>query len=78
MVDKNYRFWLKKKRKELGLTQETVAEKIGISRSYLSDIENGRTFPSGRMMLRINEVLPIFLFNNDVKRDFKEEIKWQN
>ncbi|WP_432741281.1 hypothetical protein [Staphylococcus equorum] len=32
-------------------------------------MENGRTFPSGRMMLRINEVLPIFLFINDAERD---------
>lgn len=75
--NERYRFLLKSKRKELNLTQYQVSEKIKISRSYYSDIENGRTFPSGKMMLRINEVLPIFLFINDAKRDFKEEIKWQ-
>ncbi|HBY82654.1 helix-turn-helix transcriptional regulator [Staphylococcus sp.] len=73
--NERYRFLLKSKRKELNLTQYQVSEKIKISRSYYSDIENGRTFPSGKMMLRINEVLPIFLFINDAKRDFKEEIK---
>ncbi|MEB8335255.1 helix-turn-helix domain-containing protein [Staphylococcus saprophyticus] len=73
--NERYRFLLKSKRKELNLTQYQVSEKIKISRSYYSDIENGRTFPSGKMMLRINEVLPIFLFINDAKRDFKEVTK---
>ncbi|MDW3954639.1 helix-turn-helix transcriptional regulator [Staphylococcus saprophyticus] len=73
--NERYRFLLKSKRKELNLTQYQVSEKIKISRSYYSDIENGRTFPSGKMMLRINEVLPIFLFINDAKRDFKEATK---
>lgn len=75
--NERYRFLLKSKRKELNLTQYQVSEKIKISRSYYSDIENGRTFPSGKMMLRINEVLPIFLFINDAERDFKEVKKWQ-
>lgn len=75
--NERYRFLLKSKRKELNLTQYQVSEKIKISRSYYSDIENGRTFPSGKMMLRINEVLPIFLFINDAKRDFNEVAKWQ-
>ena len=73
--NERYRFLLKSKRKELNLTQYQVSEKIKISRSYYSDIENGRTFPSGKMMLRINEVLPVFLFINDAKRDFKEVTK---
>ena len=73
--NERYRFLLKSKRKELNLTQYQVSEKIKISRSYYSDIENGRTFHSGKMMLRINEVLPIFLFINDAKRDFKEVTK---
>lgn len=75
--NERYRFLLKSKRKKLNLTQYEVSTKIKISRSYYSDIENGRTFPSGRMMLRINEVLPIFLFINDAERDLKEETKWQ-
>ncbi|MGW7973671.1 helix-turn-helix domain-containing protein [Staphylococcus xylosus] len=73
--NERYRFLLKSKRKELNLTQYQVSEKIKISRSYYSDIENGWTFPSGKMMLRINEVLPIFLFVNDAKRDIKEGVK---
>ena len=31
-----------KRRKELGLTQEQVAEKVGVSKSEISKIENGR------------------------------------
>lgn len=33
---------IKQSRKELGLTQQEFAKKLGISRSNLSDIENGR------------------------------------
>ncbi len=59
---------LKEERRKKGWTQKEAAEKIGISRSYLSDIENGRTLPSGRLFLGINEVLPIFLLTNDADR----------
>lgn len=65
----HYSNLVKKKRKELKMTQEEVARKIGISRSYLSDIENGKSFPSGRVLLKINNVIPIFLSVNDVYRD---------
>ena len=33
---------LKQYRKDHGLTQNQFSEKIGISRSYLADLENGR------------------------------------
>ncbi|WMM11536.1 helix-turn-helix transcriptional regulator [Staphylococcus simulans] len=67
----HYSNLVKKKRKELKMTQEEVARKVGISRSYLSDIENGKAFPSGRVLLKINNVIPIFLSVNDVNRDLK-------
>ncbi|WP_342760485.1 helix-turn-helix transcriptional regulator [Staphylococcus haemolyticus] len=35
--------------------------KVGVSRSYISDIENGRLIPSGKIILKINQILPIFL-----------------
>ena len=34
-------FALKSRREELGLTQEDLAEKAGIHRTYLSDVERG-------------------------------------
>lgn len=37
---------IKKKREELGISQKELAEKAGISQSFLCDIENGRCKPS--------------------------------
>lgn len=73
----DYNLMLKKKRKSLKLTQEEMADKIGISRSYYGDIETGRTIPSGKVFLKINEITSIFLLNDDVgKKTFhKEELK---
>ncbi|RQN00308.1 transcriptional regulator [Staphylococcus pettenkoferi] len=71
-VDRSYRIDLKRKRLSLKLTQQEVALKVGISRSFYSDIENGNSFPSGRMLLRINEVLPIFLSISDADSENKE------
>ena len=39
------RSWLKNKRKEKGITQATMAKKIGISRQYYAFIENGFRLP---------------------------------
>jgi len=63
---------LKKKRESLQLTQKQVAEKVKISRSYYSDIETGRTIPSVKVLLRLNDLMNIFLINNDVDSDEKE------
>lgn len=51
------RDWLIKRRKLKGLTQEQVARKVGISRSYYSEIETGEKTPSGKTAKRISDVL---------------------
>lgn len=74
-----YHLRLKEERKQRNWTQKEVSEKIGISRSYYSDVENGRTVPSGNTLFKINEVLPIFLTISDADRDREfEEVtaKW--
>lgn len=64
---------IKNKRKKEKLTQEEASKKIGISRSYYSDIENGRVIPSGKIILKINKIFPIFLDIDDVNnRNYKE------
>lgn len=63
---KYYGSKIKNKRKKEKLTQEEASKKIGISRSYYSDIENGRVIPSGKIILKINKVFPIFLDIDDV------------
>ena len=39
--DKKLREYLKRIREEKGLTQQYIAEKLGISQNYYCDIENG-------------------------------------
>ncbi|EMG6029600.1 helix-turn-helix transcriptional regulator [Enterococcus faecium] len=51
-------------RKKRGLTQNELSKIVGISRSYYSDIENGRVLPSGRILFEMNKVLKIFTFND--------------
>lgn len=63
-----YPLRIKEERKKRGWTQKEAAEKIGISRSYFSDIENGRTLPSGEILFNINDEFQIFLTNNDADR----------
>ena len=36
------RKWMKEKRMEIGLTQQNVADSIGISKQYYQQIENGK------------------------------------
>lgn len=42
--------YLEDKRKKKGITSAEAAEKLGISRTYLSEIENGRKLPSDKLI----------------------------
>lgn len=44
-------------RKKKGLTGEQLADKIGTSKSYVSEMENGKKFPSGEFLRRLSEEL---------------------
>ena len=44
---------IKNKRKEKHLKQTEMAKALGLSRTYLSDIENGRYLPSTKTLSRI-------------------------
>ena len=48
---------LKSKREKAGLTQQAMANEIGISRSTLSLLESGKRKPSFDMMKKIAKVL---------------------
>jgi immF control region 10 kDa protein len=52
---------IKAKRREGGLTQSELADKVGISRNYISDLENGRYIPSVKTLSKIASVLGIDL-----------------
>lgn len=44
-------------RDKVGMTQDELAEKAGISRNYISDLENNRYIPSVKTLSKIAKVL---------------------
>lgn len=62
---------LKQKRKQLGYTQEAAAEKIHISYSYYTKIENGKQLPSLEVAVNISRVFHLsldkWLFGEDAE-----------
>ena len=50
---------IKEKRRKRGLTQEKLAEKVGMSLQYLAMLELAQKFPSGDMLERIANALEI-------------------
>ena len=52
---------LKKVRKYLDLQQNTMADKLGITAAYLSEIEKGKSTPSGELFLKITKTFNISL-----------------
>ena len=50
---------VKEVRKKSGLTQEDLAEKIGVSATYISSIERGLSFPRGEVLVGILNALNV-------------------
>ena len=50
---------IKDRREELGISQKELAEKVGISQSFLCDIEQGRNKPSISVAVKIADVLKV-------------------
>ncbi len=50
---------IKKLRAELGMTQEDLAEKVGVSRVYIGYVEQGRNSPSLEILERIAKALRV-------------------
>ena len=48
---------IKKRRKELGITQSDLAEQIGVKQNYISQIEKGVCVPSLSLTVSIAKVL---------------------
>lgn len=58
-MEKNIGEFLKELRKDKGLTQKELAEKIGISDKTISKWENGNSFPDTTMLLPLCNVLDV-------------------
>jgi len=52
---------LKKARTSAGITQEQVAEKIGVSRQTISNWENGKTLPDIMSVIKLSDLYQITL-----------------
>lgn len=50
---------IREKREELGLSQKELAEKIGITQSFMCDIEQGRSKPSIDVAIKLAKVLKV-------------------
>lgn len=50
---------IRDKREELGLSQKELAEKSGITQSFLCDIEQGRSKPSIDVAIKLAKVLKV-------------------
>lgn len=62
---------LKRIRKEMKLTQQEMANRIGISQSYFADIEHNRKNISLAVVLRISQGLDVSvnkLINGNIKQ----------
>ncbi len=50
---------IQKRRQEIGLTQEELAEKVNLSRAYIGFIEQGRSTPSLEVLSKIAKTLKV-------------------
>jgi len=53
---------IKKYRRKLGLTQEQLAEEVGLSQKYIQFIENGKRRPSLTVLYKISQKLNIKMY----------------
>ena len=64
----NYRLIIRKKRKQLGLSQNQLARAVGISQPFMNEIELGKKNPSVEVLIKICEDLD-FPFLGQEKED---------
>lgn len=67
---------LKSRREELKLTQEYVAEMLGVSRQTISNWENGRSYPDIERIVRLSDIYELSL-DELLKGDLKMVSKLQ-
>lgn len=53
MIDKRIGKRVKARREELGITQEALAEKIGVGVNYISTLERGVSFPRCDRLIKV-------------------------
>lgn len=61
----NYREIIRKKRTDLGISQNELSKLVGITQAFMNEIESGRKSPSVEVLIKICEVLEIKLFPDE-------------
>ena len=62
---KDYRMVIRKKREKLKMSQYKLAKLVGITQSFMNEIESGKKSPSIEVFFRICEALDIRVFPDD-------------
>ncbi len=52
---------VKNAREKSGMTQQEIADKAGVSRTYYADVERGRYTPSLKLLSRLGNIMDIDL-----------------
>ena len=50
---------IKEYRIKLSMSQKDLAEKCGVSKNYISEIENGHKIPSVNLLLHLSRILDV-------------------
>ena len=61
----NYRLIIRKKRKQLGLSQNQLARAVGISQPFMNEIELGKKSTSVEVLIKICEALDIHFLGQE-------------
>ena len=59
MADKSFGRVVEDRRRELGLTQEMVAKKVGVKANYIGYLERGMRHPSQKVVERLSNALKV-------------------
>lgn len=66
---------LKNSRAKAGLTQETVAEKVGVSRQTISNWENNKSYPDIVSVISLSDLYSVSWIGNPLLDKFIPNIK---
>lgn len=66
MEMEDYREVIRRRRKKIGWSQYRLAKEIGITQSFMNEIESGKKSPSIEVFFRICEALEIRVFPEEV------------
>ena len=62
MIMEDYRKVIRNKREKIGWSQYKLAQVVGITQSFMNEIESGKKSPSIDVLFRICEALEIQVF----------------